>query len=432
MLEIFSHGLKLLKYYWRDPNFYANTLRVAFGMTTKEQTIEIRMLGGLVLTKGDKQLSEDMGRTKQVWNLLEFLLANRFKDISQDKLIEVLWPYDDCENPANALKNLVYRLRTSLSTLDKDGEKTEYIKLKRGSYSWNNDLPCKIDTEVFESCWKQAGDKSLSDNDRIELYDKAIELYKGDLLPKSAYEEWVVPISEYYRRIFMDCVFHIIELLSKQESYERIIMVCEHAIGLNPFEERVHEQLIRALALTGKQAKAVEHYDYTNNLFYKELGVRTSDSLRSLYKDITKDLQGVEFDIAVIKKELKESTQSPRAFLCNYEVFKNLYRLEARAAERTGQSVFVTLLTVTTKGNVAPDTPVLTTAMDTLERVLIDSLRKGDVVSRFSSTQYVVMLSTLTYENGVKVLDRIQKKFDKLYKNQPVTVHKVLYPIEPT
>ena len=46
-----------------------------------------------------------------------------------------------------------------------------------------------------------------------------------------------------------------------------------------------------------------------------------------------------------------------------------------------------------------------------LERVLCDTLRIGDVVSRYSSTQYVVMLNSCNYENCALVANRVLSRF---------------------
>lgn len=399
--------------------------------TSAGTLLEIQMLGGLFMKRGNRTLSDDSGRTKQVWNFLEYILANRNNDISQDKLIDILWPYDDCDNPANALKNLAYRLRNTLSRLDIPDERNDYISLKRGVYSWNNDIDCKLDIEELELLYRQASDESLADVVRIELYEQAIMLYKGDFLPKSAFEEWVVPLSEYYRRVYMNCVYSIVALLTKASMFEKIIAICNRSIAIDPFEEYVHEHLIRALVATGNQQKALEHYDYVNNLFYKELGLQTSDAIRGLYKEISKNLNSVELDICAITSDLREEERAQHAFLCNYEVFRNLYRLEARAAARNGTSIYIALLTVVGKNNTVPEVPLLTIAMDTLQEAVVSSLRIGDVVARFSSTQFVLMLSSLTFESGEKVLERIENKFNKIYKSRPVTIHKLLYPLEP-
>lgn len=49
--------------------------------------------------------------------------------------------------------------------------------------------------------------------------------------------------------------------------------------------------------------------------------------------------------------------------------------------------------------------------MERLEDTLKASLRIGDVVSRYSDSQYVVLLPACNYENGRKVSERIINRF---------------------
>ena len=78
------------------------------------------MLGEFSITMNGHQLTNLKGRTKRVWMLIEYLLANRHKDISIQKLSEILWEEDKCSDPLNALKNLVYRARQLLKSISQN------------------------------------------------------------------------------------------------------------------------------------------------------------------------------------------------------------------------------------------------------------------------------------------------------------------------
>ena len=51
---------------------------------SKVNTMYIKMLGGFSITLGNQAVTENDGRTKKIWMLIEYLLANRKKDISQE------------------------------------------------------------------------------------------------------------------------------------------------------------------------------------------------------------------------------------------------------------------------------------------------------------------------------------------------------------
>ena len=85
---------------------------------TVRKGLQVKMFGEFSIRLGDRVLTDDVSRIKKVWILIEYLLVNRKSAIPQDKLIETLWNEEDSDNPVGALKNLVYRARSVLKTLD--------------------------------------------------------------------------------------------------------------------------------------------------------------------------------------------------------------------------------------------------------------------------------------------------------------------------
>jgi hypothetical protein len=154
--------------------------------------------------------------------------------------------------------------------------------------------------------------------------------------------------------------------------------------------------------------------------------------MRDLYREMSKSVHDVVIDINVIQEDLKESGDLGGAFYCEYEVFKSLYRLEARTAARTGQSIFVSLLTVESDTPDKPlDTQQQSKIMDSLFDIVQGSLRKGDVFARFSAAQYVLMLPTLTYENCEMVMGRIIKRYRQHYRPKGISIHAKIHPLDP-
>lgn len=393
----------------------------------KKSLIEIAMFGGFSIKIDDKILTDDTGRTKQLWILLEYLVANRHIDISQEKLIEILWEDEDCDNPLNAMKNLVYRLRSMLNDLTTD--KYEFIVFKRNVYSWNNDLPCIIDSEEFEKSYKAAKISSLPAEERLKHYMEAINIYKGEFLPKSSMKDWVVACSEYYRNIFIECVKAACVIFQSLGEYENAALICEKAVAVDPFDETMHELIINNYLVSGNRQKAVAHYEYVSNMFYEKLGLKLSDNFRNLMREVIRSVSGIENDLDVINEDLREREKIDSAYFCDYEIFKSIYRIEVRLTERFGQSVFVALLTLETSGK--EKQAAVSDAMQFLKTVILSSLRKSDIVSRFSNTQFILMLPSLTFENGQMVLNRISKKFYEKGRISGFKLHTKLNPLSP-
>lgn len=392
--------------------------------------IKIQMFGGFTVSVGDIVIKDSSVRSFQLWNLLEYLITFRNRTISQEELVQALWSEDEIDNPASALKNLAYRVRTVFSNQGIPFAK-KIIMLSKGGYQWNNALNSVVDIEQFEELHKKASNASNPMESRIDCYIQAISLYKGDFLPSSAHRAWVVPVNSYYRSMYFRCVNEVLLLLEEQERFHDIEMICNRALIIDQFEENVHKYLILSLSRQGQQSKAISYFTYVTDLFMRELGVKPSPSLRDLYRQISKTTHSVEIDIGIIQQDLKETEAKDGAFYCEYEVFKNIYQVQARAAPRAGRQIFVGLLTITDPQGAAPEAEMRKQAMNSLFEMIQSSTRRCDVFARFSATQYVLILPTTSMENSEMVMARIVRQYQQDNRLGSIEIHTKIQPIMP-
>lgn len=397
----------------------------------KGETIFIKMLGRFSIQRGEYILTQTSGRTKQVWLLIEYLIANRKTHTTVENLIEVLWSdTHSCTDPMNALKNLVYRARDLLKKELHDSE-TNFIIYSQGAYLWNPQLECMVDVEEMEHLILQAATPTMARSQQIRLYQNALQYYCGDFLPNSSYAGWVITRRSNLANAYLNCIRELCGFYEKSQEYTEIISLCETAITLIPFEESVHKTLTYAYISTGQNNKALRHYHYVTELFYRELGVDISSSLRELYRQITKSINQAELDLSVIKEDLQEAQTENGAYYCDYEIFKNLYRIHARCLKRTGQSIFVALMSLMdSEGSILKGTQAVP-AVNLFKEVILRNLRKGDTVSAYSSAQFIIMLPLINYENAEMVMQRIIRRFENSYKKKDLKIIYMLRPVEP-
>lgn len=393
------------------------------------EKISVRMFGDFSITINGNTLQGLKGRTKRVWLLIQYLLANRFREVPLDSLIGVLWSDRMCGDPVNALKNLVYRARTLLRDLS-GGQDLPYILFTNDTYAWNNKYPCTIDSEQFLNYWKQGENRSSAPQARLESYKRAIAVYRGKFLPKSAYNSWVISASARYAALYRQCVAKACGLLIGMHRFEDMIRICETALNYEPLELSFHKLLIFASVNAGYRNQALESCNYAAELFYRELGVDVSDSLRPLYRRFLNGSSGMETDLSTIKNDLKESTTAEGAFFCDYDVFKSIYRMQARLVLRTGQPIFIILFTLVGEQSEQPPAESEKGAAARLKTAILVSLRKGDIVTSYSATQFIAMLPLITYENACMVSERILRKFRFDYRKGDVRILTKIDPVD--
>ena len=227
---------------------------------------------------------------------------------------------------------------------------------------------------------------------------------------------WVIPLSAHYHTLYLEAVKAYSALLERAELFEEMTDLCTRASQLDPLDESLHILIVRSLLRQGKDSAALSHYEKATDLLYRNLGVRPSEELRALYTEIMAVEEGLETDLEVIQANLREAAARPGAFVCEYGFFKEAYRLEARRAARSGSCVHVGLVTVSLPDGGVPPLGVLSTTMDQLLDVLVHNLRRGDVVSKYSGAQYVVMLPSANFEDGTMVMERIVSAFYRQHR----------------
>lgn len=374
--------------------------------------LQINMLGGFSLEYNGKRIDYQTSRSHKIWLILEYLITFRGKEVAQTELIELLWGDKFTENPANTLKTLLHRLRTTLDTLEFIPGK-EMISYNRGVYAWNMQMDFVVDTDQFAS-YCALGDEETDDERKLTYYMNGLEYYKGDFLPKSSLEPWVVPINTYYHAEYIRVIQICVDLLRERNRLYDIITICQQAVAIDPYNEELHYELVKALMETGAQQAALTHYDYVVDLFYNEFGINLSEEMTDLYKQLIQENNAIEVDLCIICDKLREEDSRPGAFYCEYSLFKEIYHLEVRAASRNGQSVYLCLLSVTNGENGQMDSKKhQNAAVSHLHDAIQFSLRRGDVFTRYSVSQFLIMLPAINYENGEMVMKRIIRNFKK-------------------
>ncbi len=381
---------------------------------TVVKRVAVTMLGGFRIRVDGNVLTDEINRSQKLWNVLCYLIAHRERTVPQSEFIELFWPEENSANPTNALKTLLYRVRSLLEPLF--GEGLEPILSQRGAYAWNPAIACEMDVDRFELLCRRAQDTALPAQKRMALYEEAAEMYRGDYLPKLANQMWVVPISAHYHTLYLEAVKEYADLLEHAEKFETMAELCTRASQLDPLDESLHTLIVRALLRQGKDSAALSHYEKATDLLYRNLGVRPSEELRALYREIMDVEERLETNLEVIQANLREAAQRPGAFVCEYGFFKEAYRLEARRSARSGACVHIALVTVSLPDGGVPPLGVLNTTMDQLLEVLVHNLRRGDVVSKYSGAQYVVMLPAANFEDSTMVVERIVNAFYRQHR----------------
>lgn len=125
-------------------------------------------------------------------------------------------------------------------------------------------------------------------------------------------------------------------------------------------------------------------------------------------------LEQEQLDVQQLIQRVAERKEYMGAYRVEYDSFSYIYRFIARNVERTKQPVQIALFTFPLKEKSEEEVMKIQNSLALLEKAIAQSLRRGDVTSRISLTQQIVILMGANKENGMHVVDRMVPCYDGL------------------
>lgn len=375
--------------------------------------ISVTTLGKFQIVNEYGMLNDDNIHSTMLTKLLIFLIAYREKNLTTDEIAEALWHDEEVENPAGALKNLMYRLRKLLKNNLGDAE---FIITNRGSYCWNPDVQLIVDAEQFEHILEKAKLCTEDISAGINYYERGIQLYQGDFMSKLSDEHWAAAMSTYYHSLYLSAIKSLAEIYIEAAMFDELESLCNEALKHDAADEQLHYFLILARMKNHKLKLAMESYEKACDILMRELGIRKPAKLQKIYQELLQMNKGTKAEkMEYVQEDMMEENPEG-AFFCGYPVFREIYRLEARKGIRNGETEYVLLLTMKLEGLIEEASDKveqfrMKKAMSGLENTLKTALRIGDVVSKYSDSQFVILLPYCSYECGMLVANRIISRF---------------------
>lgn len=373
--------------------------------------VQVGMLGDFYISCGEKKLLRRENRSKKLWQLLALLLQNPGTSISQGRLIRLLWPDSrECADPANSLKNLVYRARTLMEQLSdprRDKGKGEYILFGRGAYSWNMELPCGFD--IWELERLESAASKAEGTSGAELYRQAMELYRGPYLSAMGDDSWILEKREQYERIYVRCVMRLCGILQELGQYSVSAETALEGISKAPLSEELHKRLFGIYLESNCHDYAINHYKRVLEI-YGGAGLEPPLSLRNLYSGILENLRAVERSMEVITSRVLDEPARQYPYICDFPVFKHILTVQYQDQYRSGECLLVVLLTVTKKDGIL-GLETLRYVMPQLQSSILKTLRVNDLVTRYSPSQFLLGIKVKESGDGQVAADRIVQTF---------------------
>ena len=218
--------------------------------------IVIRMMGEFVITIDGREVGHLASKSRKGVSLVEYLILNHGRQVPRQRLINELWFSVRNENPESSLKTLVSRMRKLLNT-EHEGL-GNCIVSDRGGYRWESMPGMRVDMleimEINEQLPRETDTKK-----KEELIERLIKLYGGDMYLTGDIRGGAGYAASLHNQ-YIYAIYDYVEILREEERYNDIIRVCERALEMDSFDERLQMEYMQAMVYINRTDDALVHY----------------------------------------------------------------------------------------------------------------------------------------------------------------------------
>ena len=193
--------------------------------------------------------------------------------VTSGQLVDAVWDEHPPAGAANALQALVSRLRRLLPGVVESHPSGYRLAVAAQA----------VDAARFEALALAGHERLARDPGRArELLGQSLALWRGPALADAADAGFAGPAVARLDDLRLQALEGRVEADLAAGASDRLVAEVEELVAAHPLSERLGGQLLRALALRGRQADALGAYQRLRARLAEELGIDPSPELRAL------------------------------------------------------------------------------------------------------------------------------------------------------
>jgi DNA-binding SARP family transcriptional activator/tetratricopeptide (TPR) repeat protein len=242
------------------------------------------LLGQFEVNLAGQPVSGFEGR--QTRTFLKALVAAG-RALTRDELVDIVWAagVDPPPGAERDLKVLASRARRALRDHDH-----RIIQSTETGYRFSVNGDCWVDAVEMDRLVAEAGGWERAQRPALAeaTYAKAIAVYRGPFLLEDQYAEWVAPMRERYRRVYLEALLG----LARRQFARRdpaAIGTAERVLAEDPYADTAIQAVMLAHAAAGDPSAALDAFGRFRERLCEELGASPSLDSARLHVAILRD-----------------------------------------------------------------------------------------------------------------------------------------------
>lgn len=383
--------------------------------------IEMKMMSSFSISVNGQRVDQALSKSRKGLGLIQFLVMADGEPLANQRLLQYLWPEDKNTNPENSLKTLVSRVRAMMNQMSPGFGNC--IVSDRGSYHWENISALSLDVYEISRLLTRLSHTPAQSEESAEYCRQLMRLYTGDFMLNEDVEQndWIMSRTAALHEGYIKAVYSYVDYLKENGDLAEALVVCRQALDVDAFDDRLHMEIINSLLHSNRHNEAMVQYKNAEQMKYRYLGVPPTKELQEFYMQSIAAAQNLDFSMENIVHDMSAEGEDRGAYVCDYMVFKDFYRLQVRNMERLNISMNLALIQVCDVTGQLRDPMEQDNLMQSLLAILKRNLRKGDLITRYSPTMIAVLLPMNKSGSGELVLDRVRREFYSKYPSNKVS-----------
>ncbi|MEV7080908.1 BTAD domain-containing putative transcriptional regulator [Streptomyces sp. NPDC093516] len=245
-----------------------------------DATVRYSILGTVRAMRGDTEI--DLGPPKRL-ALLALLLLRAPGPLTLSEAVDILWNDEPPTSAVNVVHRHIGALRRTLEPQLRSRTNAEHLIRASDGYRLLVDTSTS-DLLHFRDLRAQAqlAVRNGFSAQAAEDYVAALRLWRGPVVAAGttvARHPVFVSVGHEFVATAKEAADAV--LTAAPELTEEVLTVLRRAVESHPFDEALHSRMIAALAVTGRQAEALQQFESVRTALAEELGVEPGPELRA-------------------------------------------------------------------------------------------------------------------------------------------------------
>jgi len=247
--------------------------------------LKIYTMGRFALLKEDCPVSTSGKVQRKPLEIIKALVSSGSRDVSTDRVTNMLWPDAEGDMAHHAFESALYRLRRLIGN-------DVAIRLQGGHLSLDS-RRCWVDVWAFEKLLEEIAEVSVSEKsdacfraDLLRRIENAFHLYKGSFLPDDASCLWTAPIRKSLQKKFFRLVMLSGNYLERVKQWQKAVEYYERAIEADTLAEEFYQRLMLCHHRLGRRLEAVKTYHDLRDVLSSVYRITPSPETEAIYRYI--------------------------------------------------------------------------------------------------------------------------------------------------